>query len=678
MKRLWRFLMLVGVMALAFSGGVWAQEEDGQDDGLFDLSLEDLLSVEVTSVAKRAQPLHDAAAAIFVLNQRDIRRSGASSLPEALRLVPGLHVARIDANKWAISARGFNNRFGGKLLVLVDGRTVYNTAFTGVFWELPNLLLEDIDRIEVIRGPGSALWGANAVNGVINVVTSNAADAQGALVVAEGGTLESGRVGLRYGTQFGPATFAKFYGSGRFQGAFELADGTDANGSYDIFRAGMQINSQNRESEDLTFQAEAYEGRGNQLLGMTVGDESQLSDNPEDEIDMSGAHVLARWSRSPSPTSELFLQAYYDYSNRREFFADLTTQIFDYEFQHQFGAGERRFTWGLGYRHVFIEAIQVRLPFSGGEHDANNVFSAFAQDEMPLVSEKLDLILGSKFEHNDYTGFEVQPTARLLWRPGREHRVWTAVSRAVRTPAMIEDHVELAAAAIMPGTSQNPSPYTLLLMLQGNADYDSEELLAYELGYRFTRPSFTLDLSLFYNDYKSLQTAGFGEPEVRFWEDPIFIAQPVVLGNEGEGARYGAELVVSWQASDLLRLDMAYTRTEDDEEESELDDPHTQQPPRDIATAGVSLTPADRMNLGATLRHVGEILPRGLGTAEQRMVPGYTTLDLRLGWSVTPDIQFVLVGHNLLEENHLEFRAESYFPPVMIPRSVSAKVQVSF
>ena len=678
MWRLRGIVWLAGILILAFSGGVWAQEGDGDDDALFDLSLEDLLSVEVTSVSKRAQPLHDAAAAIFVLNQTDIRRSGASSLPEALRLVPGMHVARIDANKWAISARGFNNRFGSKLLVLVDGRTVYNAAFTGVYWELPNLLLEDIDRIEVIRGPGSALWGANAVNGVVNVVTSNAADAQGALVVAEGGTLETGRVGLRYGTQFGPATYAKFYGSGRFQGSFELADGSDAHDDFDIFRAGMQLNSQNRQAEDLTFQAEAYEGSGSQVLGMTVGNQAQTPEDPVDEIKMSGAHVLGRWSRSPSPTSELTLQAYYDYSNRNEFMADLTTQIFDYEFQHQFGSGNRTLTWGLGYRHLTIEAQQVRLPFSGGEHDATNVFSAFFQEESPLVGEKLDLTLGSKFEHNDYTGFEIQPTARLLWRPGKDHRVWAAVSRAVRTPAMIEDHVELAAAAIQPLSEQNPTPYTLLMMLQGNEDYDSEELLAYELGYRFTRPSFTVDVSLFYHDYQSLQTASFGEPVVHIWEDPIYISQPVVLGNDGEGARYGVEVVLAWQANDLLRLDLAYTRNEDDAEEAQLDDADTQQPPRDIVTAGLALTPSDRLNLGATLRHVDEVLPRGLGTAEQRIIPEYTTMDLRLGWSLTPDMQFFLTGHNLLEDDHLEFRAESYFPPIMIPRTVSAKIQMAF
>ena len=427
-------------------------QASGSMDNYLDLPLEDLLSMEVTSVSKKKQRLTEAAAAVFVITQEDIRRSGVTSIPEALRLAPGLQVAKIDANKWAISSRGFNTQFVNKLLVLIDGRSVYTPSYSGVYWDAQDTLLEDIDRIEVIRGPGATLWGANAVNGVINIITKQAGDTQGGLMVASAGNEEKVIAGLRYGAELNKNTHGRLYLKFNERDS-SYAPGLDdeAGDDWKSLRGGFRIDSQPSDKDRWTVQGDVYEADENQTLNLwrDPSDPSNLNfapfyldANTADEIESSGWNLLTRWDHLLSNTSNITLQLYYDHTKRAENFLLQEQDTLDIDFQHQLEVfGNHDLVWGLGYRHIEDEFsntyIVAFLPDSG----SSDLFSAFLQDEIELLPDRLRLTLGSKFEQNDFTGFEVQPSARLIWLPTERSTLWGSVSRAVRTPSRLEDRL---------------------------------------------------------------------------------------------------------------------------------------------------------------------------------------------------------------------------------------------
>ena len=647
---------LVMVCILLVFGGV----SRGED--LTELSLEALMDVEVTSVSKREEKFFEAAAAIYVITAEDIRRSGAESIPEALRMVPGLHVARIDANKWAISARGFTFRLADKMLVLIDGRSVYTPLFAGVYWNVQDTLMEDIERIEVIRGPGATLWGANAVNGVINIITKSAKDTQGGLLTGTIGTYEHGLGGFRYGGKLGKDAwfriYTKYFNRDRYPG------GAD---DWRVMRGGFRLDWDTTEQDSLTFQGDIYDGDAGQRLTLSGFLTPPYSHTFDDDIAIRGGNVLARWRHTFSKRSDMSLQFYYDRMERNEAVLDDTRDTVDLDFQHRFGLGERHdVIWGLGYRYTsdrIGNSFTFTLdPQSRGDHLVN----AFVQDEITLIEDRLNLTLGSKFEHNDYTGFEVQPSMRLAWTPNEQHTVWGSISRAVRSPSRVDDDMRLNFAAF-PG----PMGSVRMMSLFGNRDFKSEELIAYELGYRI-RPTKNLSLNLttFYNVYDQLQTH---EPGVPFFEGsppPPHMVIPLRIANKMDGESYGVELGANCKVTDFWKLRAGYTWLQ-----VQL---HRDHASGDTTSEGIEGdSPHHQVNLRSYLDLPGnwefDTALYYVDSLPNQETHSYVQLDVRLGWRPKKNIELSVGVKNVLWDRHREFGMASGIHPTEVPPMVYGK-----
>ena len=668
--------VLLGFLTVFIATNVWAQDPQKVPD-VTAMSVEDLMNMQVTSVSKRTQKLADAAAAIFVLTQEDIRRSGATSIPEALRLVPGLEVARIDENKWAIGSRGFNGRFDNKLLVLIDGRSVYTPLFSGVYWNIQDVMLEDIDRIEVIRGPGATLWGANAVDGVINIITKPAAATQSAIVTAGGGTEERGSGGVRYGGKIGDDTHYRIYGKYFDWGPSNYTTGGTANDSWNAMRGGFRADWTPGGPNSLTLQGDIYRSKYNETLTIPSLSSPYSSTFPNTGV-YSGGNLLGRWNHK-SESGSMSLQMYYDNTTTvdNSLFVD-HQNIFDLDFQDGFHVGEsQQFVWGLGYRSirdrnessftVSLEPNQVSL----------NQFSAFLQDEISLVDNRLRLTLGSKFEHNDFTGFEVEPNARLLWTLSPNQSVWTAVSRAVRTPALTEEGLRLNSQVIPPGFPGNPAPLPAVVAVFGSHQFNSEDLLAYELGYRVQATStLSLDIATFYNNYSNLRTAEPGVPFVEGSPAPTDIVVPFVARNKMSGGTYGLELFADWKVIPKWRLTGSYSYLQMDINKN-LDsrDPTPDNPngssPRHQWYLRSSVDLPKHFDQDTTLRFVDKLPSLGL--------PSYYSLDAHLGWRPIRNLELSIGGQNLLDHRHLEFLPDFVnTSPTVVKRSIFGSFTVTF
>jgi iron complex outermembrane recepter protein len=669
-------ILLGGFLAVVFAITTRAQTSPKVPD-IGSMSMEDLMNMQVTSVSKHTQKLADAAAAIFVITQEDIRRSGATSIPDALRMVPGLQVARIDENKWAIGSRGFDGRFDNKLLVLIDGRSVYTPLFSGVYWNIQDVMLEDIDRIEVIRGPGATLWGANAVDGVINIITKPAAATQSAIVTAGGGTEERGSGGVRYGDKIGDNTYYRIYGKYFDWGPSNYASGTTAHDGWNALRGGFRADWAPAGADSLTLQGDIY--RSNYDETLTVPSlSSPYSNTFANNGVYSGENILGRWNHS-SEGSTMSLQMYFDNSTTvdNSLFVD-HQNIFDIDFQHGFHAGDsQQFVWGLGYRSirdrndssftVSLQPNQVTL----------NQFSAFLQDEIGLVDNRLRLTLGSKFEHNDFAGFQVEPNARLLWILSPNQSVWTAVSRAVRTPALTEEGLRLNSQVIPPGTPVNPAPLPAVVAVFGSRQFNSEDLLAYELGYRvLVTSNLSLDIATFYNNYSNLRTAEPGTPFVEGSPAPTDIVLPFVAGNKMSGGTYGLELFADWKVIPKWRLTGSYSYLQMDiQKNKDSMDPTPDNPngssPRHQWYLRSSLDLPRHFDQDTTLRFVDHLPSLGL--------PSYYSLDAHLGWRPVTHLEFSIVGENLLDNRHLEFLPDFVnTSPTVVKRSFFGSITWKF
>jgi iron complex outermembrane receptor protein len=615
-----------------------AQETYRSPSELKKLSVEELLDIDVTSVSKYPEKLSAAAAAVAVLTQEDIQTSGFTSIPEALRLVPGLDVARVDSHTWAISSRGFNDVFANKLLVLIDGRTVYTPLFSGVFWEVQDTLLEDIDRIEVVRGPGATLWGANAVNGVINIITKSARDTQGLLVSSGGGTEDRGFANVRYGVKVDDNAFLRIYAKYFDRDSSVLPDDTTAHDAWDMFRAGFRLDWEPTNQNSFTVQGDIYTGNQDEdyLVPTT---RFPFAGKIEATDTVSGGNLLGRWSHSFSADSQLTVQAYYDRTERDSPIFGEKRDTGDIDLQHRFSLGERQeVIWGLGFRATHDDVTNSLNVSLLPDSRTLSLYSAFVQDEISIVPELFRLTLGSKFEHNDFTGFEIQPSARVLWTPGHSQTFWASVSRAVRTPSRAESDIVLNPAPPVP---LPPGSITIL----GNPNMDSEELLAYELGYR-VQPidQLKLDLTAFYNDYDHLRTL---EPTI---PGPV---SPSKVANNLFGESYGTEISATAQVTNRWRLQGSYSylevqlhrksgsRDSSTEATTEGSSPHHQFFIRSLVDLGWNI------QFDSTLRYV-DVLPA-------QKIPSYLTLDLRLAWSPRKDLEFAIVGQNLLDDRHPEF-----------------------
>ena len=582
-------------------------------EDLKQLSLEELFDVEVTSVSKKAEPVSKTAAAVHVVTADDIRQLGVLSIPEALRYIPGVEVARIDSRSYAITARGFNGTTANKLLVLMDGRSVYTPLYSGVFWDAQDALLEDIEQIEVIRGPGATIWGANAVNGVIDIISKNAAGTQGFLVTGGAGDTERGFGGVRYGGTVGPRGFYRVYGKVFDRGPSLLPNGQGAGDASRMRQGGFRADWTPTTADGFTLQGDLYG--------------SDIDRRNSDPTNLSGGNARAQWTRAFSDHSDLQLQAYFDRTSREvpsTFREELDT--YDLTLNHRFAPAARHdVVWGLGYRltddDVQGSAFLAFLP----PRVTHRLYTGFVQDQVTLRADRLYLTLGSKVEHNSYTGFEYQPGARLAWTPGPDQTLWAAVSRAVRAPSRIDRDFFVPAQP----------PYLLV----GDPTFDSEVLNAYELGYK-SRPvhDLTTSISTFYNVYDKLRSLEAGPP--------------FFLANGANGRTYGVEVEGTLQASRRWRLSAGYTflrilleveptSTDTQAERQEGDSPRNQ------AFARSSITLPHHLTFDAAARFVDKL--------PNQSVPAYTALDGRLAWQPSKSGEIAVIGQGLFDSRHPEF-----------------------
>src|SRR6266705_2491947 len=532
-------LLTLGLICFPEPGLAQQPDSSASAAALKKLSIEQLMNLEVTSVSRRPERLAQAASAIQVITQQDIRRSGASSLPEALRLATNLQVAQVNSRDWAISARGFNSTTANKLLVLVDGRTIYTPLYSGVFWDVQDVALSDIDRIEVISGPGATLWGANAVNGVINVITNDAKETQGLFLSGGGGTELRGFGTARYGGALGSKAHYRVYGKGFARDPTVLPNGQDATDDWHMEQGGFRMDW-DAASNRVTLHGDLYDGR--------------ISQPSQSDIAVSGGNVVGKWSHTVSATAGIEAQLYYD---------------------------------------------------------------------------RLHVSLGTKLEHNDYTGFEFQPSGRVNWTPSPPATLWAAVSRALRTPSRIDREF------FAPGQP----PY----LLAGGPNFRSEEELAYELGFRRQQGALALSVATFYSRYHGLRSLEQVNPPAPF---------PIVIGNGQEGESYGAELTGDYRISGRWRVRAGYTElrvhiwaspgsTDTTRGSAESHDPE-----RQFIFATSADLPA-QLRLGGVLRYVASIT--------NQQVPDYAELNARLTWQPTRTLGLSLVGQNLLHDRHAEF-----------------------
>jgi iron complex outermembrane receptor protein len=657
----------VGFLLVLAAGAATVAAAASYAGDLTALSIEELMDIEISTLARKSQTLTDTAAAAFVITGEDIRRSGATSVPEALRMVPGLQVARIGADKWAISSRGFNDWFSNKLLVLMDGRTVYNSVYSGVYWRDQDVLLEDVARIEVIRGPGASLWGANAVNGVINIVTKPAVETQGALVTAGAGTEERAFGAARYGGALGSSAHYAAYVKYADHDDTVTPAGDGGYDDYNLAKGGGRVDWQPSARDGFTLQGDYREGNAHSRAYIPLPDPAGF-DIAESSNDLGGGNVLGRWRHTFSNTSDLVAQAYYDRSDSEFAVYAETVDTYDLDLQHRFALGARQeILWGSGYRRTRGDVQSTETLGFDPAQRTDDLFSLFLQDEIALVPRKLALIVGSKFEENDFTGWETQPNARLRWTPHERHALWTAVSRAVRTPSRFERDVGLTQAARdYPGVQ---------MAIQGNKDFDSEELTAYEAGYRFSAGRWGFDLALFYNQYDRLRTWAPGTPYLA--GSPPYVVVPFYTVNEMEGDTYGAEVAAEWRPLAWWRLQGAYGWLR-----MALDDPITgnvvsdfveaQNPDQQFSLRS-AMDFAHGFELDLWLKYVDHL------PIEPRPIPSYWELDARIGWQATSNWSFDLVGQNLLDDRHPEFTAELFgVPRAEIERGVYFKATWRF
>lgn len=630
---------------------------------LAELSLEQLGNIEVTTASKEPEEVWRTPAAIFVITQEDIRRSGATSIPEVLRLAPGVEVARIDSDHWSIGVRGFGSQFSRDVLVLIDGRNVYNPLVGGVYWEVQDTLIEDIDRIEVIRGPGGTIWGPDAVNAVINIITKRAQDTKGTLLELGGGNVDQGIVGFRYGSSNGRGFGYRLYGKTFTRGP-EFHLDHDNFDRWRMGQAGFRADW-DRSRDTFTLQGDLYdEDTGESVLIPSYS--PPFGRDVEDKAELSGGNLLGHWRRTLGEGSDLELTAYYDRTYKRYSAYEDRRQRFDVDFIHHLPLRwGQDFIWGFELRRGSAydpEVVPVLLLTPS--HNAATLYSGFVQDEIPLVGHRLTLTLGSKFWHSGPSGLQAEPTARLLWTPTSHQTAWAAVTRAVATPSLLELGLQESAFFEV-------NPLTFLRVI-GNRDIASEELNGYEAGYRtLVKPNLYLDVAAFYNDYPDLESFEPGAPFLETTPGPPHFVLPYFLRNGLKGTTHGFEIAPEWKPVAWWQLKGSYSYLHMNLERK----PWSLDPVERASLQGSSPTHQvvfqslvnlpKRFEFDQTCRYVSAL------PAQQ--VASYSTADARFGWRPNPHLEFSLTGDNLLQPHHAEFGGDPG-PLVEVKRSAYGRV----
>jgi iron complex outermembrane recepter protein len=637
------------VATLTMCAAADAQDAQQKPDDLANATLEDLMKVEVTSVSKKEQTLSRTAAAVFVITQEDIASSGARNIPDLLRMVPGMDVAQVTANSWAISARGLNGQFSNELLVLVDGRNIYTPTFGGVYWDTLDLPLENIDRIEVIRGPGATIWGENAVNGVVNIIRKKAGDTRGGMVSVGAGNTTPGFGTAQYGGKVGKNVDYRVYGKYFDEQSMKAVDGIDGGDGWHLMRFGARADAAVGNQDTLTVQGSIYTGReGNPTVTLP----SILAPGPvnvEEFVNLSGGYVQSIWDHPFSERSEIKVSGSYDTYERSEPLGE-RRQTVNLDFQHHYEAGNRHeLVWGATYRFTTSTTQNsLQLQFTPPNQD-ETIFSLFAQDEFAAVPNRLYITLGSKVEHNTYSGFALMPTARAVYQFNERRMVWAAVSRAVRSPAEIDESFRFNVGAIT-----EPDGTQALIALFGNPNVKDEGLIAYEAGYRMSvGKTVLLDVAAYYNEYDHQNSDEPGAPFFETTPTPPHLVLPTIEQNLSHGETHGAEITAKWKVTSWWTLDPSY----------DFERLHFHRSPgSEDLTTGPSTEGSDPRQHARLRSHVDVTRRIGWNVAAYftdrlpaQGVPSYTRLDTNLIWRLRENVTLGIYGQNLLKNGDLEF-----------------------
>lgn len=623
----------------------------------------------VTTPSKHPELRWKVPAAIYVITQEDIRRSGAASIPELLRMVPGMQVAQLDANIWAISTRGFHTRFANKMLVLMDGRSVYSPLFSGVFWDAQDTLLEDIERIEVIRGPGGALWGANAVNGIVNIITKNAELTQGTLLTAGVGNEERGFGSFRCGGTMSKGGFYRVFAKYFTRDDFVDFTGARSADGWDVRRGGFRVDKDMSVSDTLMVQGDFYKEHFGQRSTFPLLT-PPFAQTVDSRHPASGFDLLARWEHQGASGSNTAIQMYFDHTDREAPEGAEVRNTLDIDVQRQLAPrGRHSVIYGLGYRRSADRTAPNAFISFDPPRRTIHLFSAFVHDEISL-KENLSLSLGAKFERNSFSGFEAQPSIRLAWTPDSRRTLWAAVSRAVRTPSRADHDVRINVQAF-PDANGIPN----LLAILGNDRFQSEKVLAYELGYRFPLGNrFLIDIATFYNEYQHLLT---DEPDTPFLENspaPPHIVVPLRFDNKQRGHTYGFEVDGDYTVTRRWRLSFGYALLHSRlhlDPTSQDTSPNPVYSPRHQFHVRSYLDLSKRLRLDVLFYDVGKI-----GTPPP--VPAYSRFDVRLGWQPKDNLEISLVGQNVFRSQHQEFVTDLFEVPSLVQRSIYGKMTWKF
>jgi len=668
---------LVAALALAHAHARAAGDADTEP------SLEDLLNTKVTTVSRKSQSLQSTAAAAFVITREDIERSGVTNLPEALRMAPGVQVAQLANNRWAVTVRGFNGRFANKLLVLMDGRSIYSPLFSGVMWEFEDTLLEDVERIEVIRGPGASLWGANAVNGVINIITRKARDTQGDLLVGAAGTTDRASAAYRHGGEVDDGHYrawAKAFNRGP---SVDLA-GEPGNDDWRSVRAGFRRDWSRAAGNRSMLTGEAYGSSTNDRWNMADVNSPQGFTPTDIEQVGHGGHLLGRHEWMLDDGSEAALQSYLVYEDievKHALHQKRTT--FDLDFQRRVQLDARNdFIWGLGYRFNRDDVLATGIFSLTPQYRRLSLFSAFVQDEFTLVPDALRVIAGARLEHNDTTGLEPQPNVRMVWTPTPSQSLWSALSRAVRTPSRAEQDVQVDLSVTPAAPPFVPFPVLTRNVAPPDGTQRSEKVNTFELGYRQQLDSnLSFDVAAFYSRYKGLRSAQLGSQQVVMTASP-YILQEISPSSNVDARTHGLEVALDWHPAPWWRLQPSYTFLEVSGSTTSTD----------------LVTQADAAGIGGSApRHQGSIRS-SMSLGQQQLdlwlrrvselvnsdqagnaIAAYTTLDARWAWRVTQALELSLVGQNLLQRRHPEFVPELLpSQTLQVERSAYVKAKLQF
>lgn len=661
-----------GSLALGLGVPIPSPAQAPSPRDLTQFGLEDLMNVHVTSVSKRDQKLSKTGAAIYVINQEDIRRSGATNIPDLLRMVPGVDVAQIDSNQWNISIRGFTAATN-KVLVLIDGRSAYVNTFSGVFWDVIDVPLEDIERIEVIRGPGGTVWGANAVNGVINIITKHSRDTKGGLVTGGAGSKETAAGLAQYGGDLGSKGTYRAFGqyanvdNSTFSGGQPAADG------WHEWHAGFRSDWNLSSRDTLMVSGDLLTTAAGGTMTATFPDAPPRQAKVDRRLTNISGNVLGRWDRTLANGSDTSLQFYYSALRRDgEAAAGVSNNTADVEFKHHLSARARNdIVWGLDYRvttddvrPVASYAFRINPP-----HRTDNLFSAFVQDEIRL-SSSVFLTLGTKFEHNAYTGFEYEPSAQLVWTATDRHTFWASAARAIRQPARTD-----YGAQFNVGIQPLPSGGVALATLFGNPDLQAENLYDYEAGYRAQiHPHLSLDLTGFLSYYRQLETS---EPQTPYFAaDSGYLVVPLVFGNLARARDYGVELFATWDVTGRWKISPGYSLLRMAvERDASSQDPVIEQIPGDAPQHQFQVR--SQLNLRRNVEWDSSLMY--VSALSHLAVPRYIRLDSRLGWRLGEFVEISLVGQNLLTPRHLEFfDASGMILHTEVERSIFGKITWRF